>query len=349
MRKRILTTGGAGFIGRNLVAHLEKDPDIEKILVLDKLSYAGRAFPLPVESSRVKIKKLDLSCSKQLPSILREFKPTSVYHLAAESHVDRSILSSEPFIQSNIVGTFKLLEACREYLENASSKVIELFRFIHVSTDEVYGDLGPVGRFSEKSAYRPSSPYSASKAGSDHLVRAWHRTYNFPAIVTNCSNNYGPYQHSEKFIPLCISRALNRKSIPIYGKGTQIRDWLYVDDHLKALILICSKGIIGETYLIGADNEKSNLSLVTELCRILDRKCCAENRLPGGFSSLIEFVSDRPGHDTRYAVNANKLRNDLKWAPTVTFEEGLLKTISWYLDLWNGLKKNQAKRMGAVF
>jgi|TARA_B110000305_G_C19453733_1_gene649546 dTDP-glucose 4,6-dehydratase len=255
-------------------------------------------------------------------------------NLAAESHVDRSIESPEAFIQSNIIGTYNLLETSRSYYKNATDEIKNKFRFIHISTDEVFGSLGESGFFEESTAYDPSSPYSASKASSDHLVRAWHRTYGLPAIITNCSNNYGPYQFPEKIIPLMINNAINHKPLTIYGDGLQIRDWLYVDDHVKALYLIATNGNIGETYNIGGRNEKTNIDVVNSICKILDKTL--PSKQIRSYVELISYVQDRPGHDRRYAINANKIQNMLGWSPAETFETGISKTINWYLN--NSLK-----------
>ena len=309
---------------------LSKETDCN-ILNIDKLSYAANqnAVESFVNKHKYKFIKKDI-CSLGLLQIFEDFKPQIVMNLAAESHVDRSIESPGAFIQSNIIGTYNLLETSRSYYKNATDSLKNKFRFIHISTDEVFGSLGDSGFFEESTAYDPSSPYSASKASSDHLVRAWHRTYGLPAIITNCSNNYGPYQFPEKIIPLMINNAINHKPLTIYGDGLQIRDWLYVDDHVKALYLIATNGNIGETYNIGGRNEKTNIDVVNSICKILDKTL--PSKQIRSYAELITYVQDRPGHDRRYAINANKIQNTLGWSPAETFETGITKTINWYLN-----------------
>lgn len=338
---KILITGGAGFIGSNLIHHIIDNTE-DCILNLDKLTYSGNLDSLKsVESNdRYSHVKLDLCESGAIHRIVAEFKPDVIMHLAAESHVDRSIDSPGAFIQTNIVGTYNLLEAARHYWQELDAAAKRNFRFHHISTDEVYGDLLHPDEaadalnhlFTENTPYAPSSPYSASKAGSDHLVRAWQRTYELPTVITNCSNNYGPYQFPEKLVPHIIINALLHKPLPVYGKGDQIRDWLYVEDHVKALYLVARKGKIGETYNIGGHNEKRNIEVVRIVCQILDALRPWDKR----YEELITFVKDRPGHDRRYAINAFKISKELDWQPTVTFESGIKKTVEWYLDnsLW---------------
>jgi len=328
--KTILVTGGAGFIGSAVIRHLIASSDY-RVVNLDKLTYAGNLESLAsVEANpRYIFKQADICDKDAVESIFTEFEPAAIMHLAAESHVDRSIDGPSDFINTNIVGTSVLLEVARAYWSKLDDKAG--FRFHHVSTDEVYGSLGSSGLFTESSPYQPNSPYSASKASSDHLVRAWQETYGLPVVITNCSNNYGPNQFPEKLIPLVILNALRGKPLPIYGKGDQIRDWLYVDDHARALCLVMEQGRLGETYNIGGHNEKANLEVVTSLCQILDQK--VDSHPPGlsRFEELITFVTDRPGHDQRYAIDAGKIQNELGWTPQETFETGLAKTIDWYL------------------
>ena len=329
--KTVLVTGGAGFIGSAVIRHLIASSDYQ-VVNLDKLTYAGNLESLAsVEANlRYTFKQADICDKEAVESIFAEFQPVAIMHLAAESHVDRSIDGPSDFIDTNIVGTSVLLEVARAYWSKLNDKAG--FRFHHVSTDEVYGSLGSSGLFTETSPYQPNSPYSASKASSDHLVRAWQETYGLPVVITNCSNNYGPNQFPEKLIPLVILNALRGKPLPIYGKGDQIRDWLYVDDHARALCLVMEQGRLGETYNIGGHNEKANLEVVTSLCQILDQK--VDSHPPGlsRFEELITFVTDRPGHDQRYAIDAGKIQKELGWTPQETFETGLAKTIDWYLD-----------------
>lgn len=333
---KILVTGGAGFIGSAVVRHVINSTN-DSVINLDKLTYAGNLQSLePVSSDeRYTFEQVDICDRKELDRVFKQHKPDAVMHLAAESHVDRSITGPAEFIQTNIVGTYNLLEAAREYWSALDATAKEAFRFHHISTDEVYGDLphpdeqeGELPLFTERTSYAPSSPYSASKASSDHLVRAWLRTYGFPTIVTNCSNNYGPYHFPEKLIPLVILNALEGKDLPVYGKGDQIRDWLYVEDHARALYRVVTEGVVGETYNIGGHNEKQNIEVVKTICSILDELVPKQTK----YSEQITFVSDRPGHDRRYAIDSSKMSRELNWTPEETFETGLRKTVQWYLD-----------------
>lgn len=330
MNKIYLITGGAGFIGSCVVRHLLENTN-NTVVNVDKLTYAGSLSTIEKVrhySDRYFFEKVDVCDSSNIERIFKQYKPDIVMHLAAESHVDRSITGAAEFIQTNIIGTYNLLDKARSYWQQLEVNKKNKFRFHHVSTDEVYGDLKNTDKlFTEVTPYAPSSPYSASKASSDHLVRAWHRTYDLPVVITNCSNNYGPYQFPEKLIPLVILNALNHKPIPIYGKGDQIRDWLYVVDHAKALILVANKGVIGQTYNIGGYNEKQNIEVVKNICQILN------DLVPNNtaYESLIEFVTDRLGHDVRYAIDSSKISTELKWMPKETFDTGLRKTVEWYL------------------
>jgi dTDP-glucose 4,6-dehydratase len=331
---RYLITGGAGFIGSALIRYIIKNTD-DIVLNIDNLTYAGNLDSLTsIEgSSNYSFKKINICSFDELKTIIHSFKPDYVMHLAAESHVDRSIDSPSTFIQTNIVGTYNVLEAVRLYLDSISLDEKATFRFHHISTDEVYGDLfGTDNLFTEDSPYLPSSPYSASKAGSDHLVRAWGRTFKIPFIITNCSNNYGPFHFPEKLIPHTILNALHGKPIPVYGKGDQIRDWLYVEDHAYALNLVVKNGHVGETYNIGGYNEKKNIEVVEGVCNILDKLAPEKPNNIKSYKDLILFVSDRPGHDKRYAIDSSKITSELGWKPKETFETGLLKTVKWYLD-----------------
>ena len=329
--KKILVTGGAGFIGSALVRHLINNTD-HTVINVDALTYAGNLESLaPVSgNSRHIFEQVDIRDRAELDRLFQQHQPDAVMHLAAESHVDRSIDGPAEFIQTNIIGTYNLLEAARSYWNSLQSQQKEAFRFLHVSTDEVYGSLGESGFFTETTPYQPNSPYSASKASSDHLVRAWHHTYGFPVLTTNCSNNYGPYQFPEKLIPLMILNALEGKALPIYGKGDNIRDWLYVDDHVRALLTVLEKGRLGETYNIGGHNEKTNLEVVKTLCALLDE--LKPNSPHAPHENLITFVTDRPGHDQRYAIDATKMAQELGWRPQETFETGLRSTVDWYLN-----------------
>lgn len=331
---KILVTGGAGFIGSAVVRHIIKNT-ADSIINLDKLTYAGNLESLVgvAESDRYTFERIDICHRSELDRVFQQHQPDAVMHLAAESHVDRSIDGPAAFIETNIVGTYTLLEAARHYWKDLSGERKANFRFHHISTDEVYGDLeGPEDLFTETTPYAPSSPYSASKASSDHLVRAWRRTYGLPTIVTNCSNNYGPYHFPEKLIPLVILNALEGKRLPVYGKGTQIRDWLFVEDHARALYKVITTGRIGETYNIGGHNEKQNIEVVTKICELLDELRPAKNISVASYKELITFVQDRPGHDIRYAIDAGKIQRELGWKPEETFESGIRKTIEWYLQ-----------------
>lgn len=340
---KMLVTGGAGFIGSALVRYLINDTP-HAVVNLDKLTYAGNLESLASvsDSPRYAFEQVDICNAAEVKRVFAQHQPDLVMHLAAESHVDRSIDGPGEFIQTNVVGTYVLLEAARAYWHELDAQGKAGFRFHHISTDEVYGDLphpndsGTVGSaklplFTETTAYAPSSPYSASKAGSDHLVRAWHRTYGLPVVVTNCSNNYGPYHFPEKLIPLVILNALEGKPLPIYGDGSQIRDWLYVEDHARALVLVATQGEVGQTYNIGGHNEKQNIEVVQAICSILD-ELAPRPADAGSYRNLITHVSDRPGHDRRYAIDAGKIQRELGWQPEETFESGLRKTVQWYLD-----------------
>ena len=329
---KILVTGGAGFIGSAVVRHIIKNTNNE-VLNIDKLTYAGNLESLAEvdQDARYTFHHIDICDTAALAQAFADFKPDLVMHLAAESHVDRSIDGPADFIHTNIVGTYTLLEVARKYWQSLGEIEKSVFKFHHISTDEVYGDLdGTTDLFTESTPYAPSSPYSASKASSDHLVRAWYRTYGLPVIITNCSNNYGPYHFPEKLIPLVILNALDGKALPIYGQGNQIRDWLFVEDHARALYQVVTKGVVGETYNIGGHNEKQNIDVVKTICKILDELQPQTNALP--YASLITFVKDRPGHDLRYAIDASKIHNDLGWTPQETFETGIRKTVEWYLN-----------------
>ena len=328
---RILITGGAGFIGSAVVRYIINNTG-DKVLNIDKLTYAGNLESLKDidQNPRYEFQQIDICDREALEQVFNSFQPNLVMHLAAESHVDRSIDGPAEFINTNIVGTYHLLEVARQYWQNLDSISKQQFKFHHISTDEVYGDLeGTTDLFTETTPYAPSSPYSASKASSDHLVRAWHRTYGLPILVTNCSNNYGPYHFPEKLIPLVILNALDGKALPIYGKGNQIRDWLFVEDHACALYKVVTEGKVGETYNIGGHNEKQNIEVVKTICQILDG---LQPRADGiQYESLITFVKDRPGHDLRYAIDASKIASELNWIPTETFDSGIRKTVEWYL------------------
>lgn len=328
MKNKILVTGGAGFIGSAVIRQIIAETNASVVNV-DKLTYAGNLQSLAsvADNPRYCFEHVDICDAAEIGRLFREHQPDAVMHLAAESHVDRSISGPAAFIETNIVGTYTLLEASREHWGGLPAQRKDAFRFHHISTDEVYGSLGETGFFTEDTPYQPNSPYSASKASSDHLVRAWHHTYGLPVVTTNCSNNYGPYHFPEKLIPLVILNAVNGKPLPIYGKGDNIRDWLYVDDHARALRLVLEKGRPGETYNIGGWNEKTNLEVVLAICAILD-----ELRPQGAsHASLITYVKDRPGHDRRYAIDAGKVARELGWKPLETFETGLRKTVEWYL------------------
>jgi len=331
---KVMVTGGAGFIGSAVIRHIMQDTSFELVNV-DKLTYAGNLDSLiHVESNRrYHFEHSDICSRESMMSVLQKHQPDVVMHLAAESHVDRSIDCADDFVTTNILGTYNLLECCRSYVHTRSQGLAHEFRFHHISTDEVYGDLeGNHSLFTEETSYAPSSPYSASKAASDHLVRAWSRTYGLPVVITNCSNNYGPYHFPEKLIPHVILSALQGRQLPVYGDGSQVRDWLYVEDHAEALLKVVTQGKLGETYNIGGHNEKKNIEVVESICSLLEE--LAPNK-PIGISryrDLISFVKDRPGHDARYAIDASKLQRDLGWVPKETFETGLRKTVQWYLD-----------------
>ena len=335
-RKTLLITGGAGFIGSALIRHLIRQTDYA-VVNIDKLTYAGNLESLSEIEAHPNYDfiQADICDAAKMAEVFSEYQPTGIMHLAAESHVDRSIDGPAEFVQTNLVGTYTMLEAARNYWSALQPDQKKAFRFHHISTDEVYGSLGENGLFTETTAYQPNSPYSATKAGSDHLVRAWHHTYGLPVVLTNCSNNYGPYQFPEKLIPLMINNALAGKALPVYGNGQNIRDWLYVDDHVEALLLVFEKGKLGESYNIGGFNEHTNLDVVNTLCEILDDLLPDSDYKP--HKDLIHFVTDRPGHDLRYAIDATKIQKELGWQPRETFESGLRKTVEWYLDnrSWN--------------
>ncbi len=331
---KILITGGAGFIGSAVIRHIIQNTENE-VLNVDKLTYAGNLESLLSVASnpRYKFSQTDICDRSALDQLFSSFQPDAIMHLAAESHVDRSITGPYAFIETNIIGTYQMLEASRCYWLSLDEEKKAAFRFHHISTDEVYGDLeGTTDLFTETTSYSPSSPYSASKASSDHLVRAWNRTYGLPVLVTNCSNNYGPYHFPEKLIPLMILNALQGKSLPVYGNGQQIRDWLFVEDHARALFTVVTQGTVGETYNIGGHNEKANLDVVHAICELLEE--LAPNKPEGiaTYKDLITYVKDRPGHDVRYAIDATKIKNELNWVPQESFETGLRKTVEWYLS-----------------
>ncbi|PAX10292.1 dTDP-glucose 4,6-dehydratase [Klebsiella pneumoniae] len=330
---KVIVTGGAGFIGSAVVRHIIGSTN-DEVMIIDCLTYAGNLESLDTvsSSSRFKFEKVNICDRKELDRVFNEYKPDIIMHLAAESHVDRSIDGPTAFIETNIFGTYVMLEAARAYWDKLDSERKDSFRFHHISTDEVYGDLhGTDDLFTETTSYSPSSPYSASKASSDHLVRAWLRTYGLPTIVTNCSNNYGPYHFPEKLIPLIIINALEGKKLPVYGNGGQIRDWLYVEDHARALYKVVTEGRVGETYNIGGHNERTNIDVVKTICMLLDE--LVPNKPVGviSYSDLITYVADRPGHDMRYAIDAEKIFKELGWKPQETFDSGIRKTVEWYL------------------
>ncbi|KAB1493555.1 dTDP-glucose 4,6-dehydratase [Serratia proteamaculans] len=332
--KRILVTGGAGFIGSAVVRHIIEATQ-DSVLVLDKLTYAGNLESLSVvaDNPRYSFEQVDICDRAALDRVFAEYQPDVIMHLAAESHVDRSIDGPAAFIETNVVGTYSMLEAARHYWQPLDAEKKQGFRFHHISTDEVYGDLhGTEDLFTETTPYSPSSPYSASKASSDHLVRAWLRTYGLPTLVTNCSNNYGPYHFPEKLIPLVILNAVAGKPLPVYGNGAQVRDWLYVEDHARALYQVVTEGVVGETYNIGGHNERKNIEVVHTICDLLEE--LAPNKPQGveKYRDLITYVKDRPGHDMRYAIDAGKIDRELGWRPQETFESGIRKTVSWYLN-----------------
>lgn len=345
----IVVTGGAGFIGSAVVRLLIKETD-DVVVNIDKLTYAGNLETLGDirDDPRHVFKQMDICDGPSVRAVFEEYKPDRVMHLAAESHVDRSIDGPSEFMNTNIIGTYTLLELSRQYWKGLPEETRSAFRFHHISTDEVYGSLGPDGYFTEETPYRPNSPYSASKASSDHLVRAWHRTYGLPVVISNCSNNYGPYQYPEKLIPLMINKALSGAELPVYGKGENIRDWLYVDDHARALLTIIGKGRVGEVYNVGGGNEITNIEVVRRICAHLNALSPASSG--GDYAAQIAFVTDRPGHDMRYAIDAGKIRRELGWEPRESFDSGLRKTIEWYLGNPGWLaaieKKYQGQRLG---
>lgn len=339
---KVIVTGGCGFIGSNFILKQITETD-NRILNIDKLTYAGNPDNLVSisDNPNYEFVKGDIADTKLVYSLFKDYKPNAIVHFAAESHVDRSIDTPMDFINTNIVGTSVLLSVARDYCSNSNSDINNNFRFLHVSTDEVFGSLTEEGFFSEKTPYDPSSPYSASKASSDHLVRAWNRTYGLPSIITNCSNNYGPYQFPEKLIPLMIANCLDEKLLPVYGKGLNIRDWLYVDDHCDAVYTVLQHGKIGETYNIGGNNEIPNIEIVKTICTILDEYRPLVN--DKSHNDLISYVEDRPGHDFRYAIDASKIKTELGWSPKETFESGIRKTIEWYLENENWWRNIQTK------
>ena len=341
MDNKILVTGGSGFIGSNFIHYLINNTDYQRIINLVKLTYAGNNENLINIQQNIRYKFIKGNiCDRQcIKKIFQDYSPNKIVHFAAESHVDRSIDGPKDFINTNIVGTSILLEESLSYYNKLKKLSKSSFKFHHISTDEVFGSLGEKGSFVEDSPYDPSSPYSASKASSDHLVRAWHRTFGLPVTISNCSNNYGPYQFPEKLIPLMIINCLSNKSLPVYGKGENIRDWLYVEDHCKAINLILQEGAIGDTYNIGGNNEISNLNIVESICTILDK--LKPSNSGKSYNQMISFVKDRPGHDFRYAINTTKIKKDLNWEPKETFDSGLIKTIKWYLENENWWKKTQ--------
>ncbi|MBM3573044.1 MAG: dTDP-glucose 4,6-dehydratase [Alphaproteobacteria bacterium] len=328
--RKIIVTGGAGFIGSAVIRLLIGESDWS-VVNLDKLTYASNLASLSEIDGdpRYQLEQADICDAEAVRSILRAHRPQGILHLAAESHVDRSIDGPGAFVQTNLVGTYTLLDQSRRYWAELEEPLKSRFRFHHVSTDEVFGSLGATGAFSETSSYQPNSPYSASKAGSDHLVRAWHETYGLPTVLTNCSNNYGPYHFPEKLIPLMIIKGLRGENLPVYGKGDNVRDWLYVEDHARALQLVFDQGRVGQSYNIGGDAERANLDVVRRICTLLDELSPAPSHKP--HDRLITFVTDRPGHDHRYAMDAAKLRGELGWRPRETFETGIRKTVEWYL------------------
>ena len=343
---RIFITGGLGFIGSNYILNKVTDPSI-KILNYDKVTYAANLKNLSSikNKSNYNFIKGDISDFKKIMSLFQDFKPDIVINFAAESHVDRSIDSPMDFIKTNVLGTAVLLEACCNYYQSLNNK--NQFKFLHISTDEVFGELGQEGYFDENSTYSPNSPYSASKASSDHLVRAWHKTFNIPILISNCSNNFGPFQFPEKLIPLMIIKYINKELLPVYGNGNNVRDWVHVIDHCTAIDCILNKGNIGETYLIGAQNEVKNIDIVKKICKYFNENYSESNF---NYESLIQFVDDRPGHDFRYAIDNSKIKNKLGWKPKYSFEDGLFQTIKWYCDnkIWyqNLLNTNYMNRLG---
>ena len=352
MSKRILVTGGAGFIGSAVVRQAIRETD-HQVVVVDKLTYAGNMDSLaPVSNDpRYAFERAAIADAAKMRELFERYRPAAVMHLAAESHVDRSIDGPGEFIQTNVVGTFTLLQAALGYWRTLPDAERDAFRFHHISTDEVFGSLGADGLFCETTAYDPRSPYSASKAASDHLVRAWHHTYGLPVVVTNCSNNYGPYHFPEKLIPLIIINALEGLKLPVYGKGANVRDWLFVDDHARALLTVVAKGTVGATYCVGGRCEKANIDVVRTICTLMDE--LAPSAKIGPREGLITFVADRPGHDMRYAIDASRIATDLGWEPRETFESGLRKTVEWYLanrTWWERIRSGvyRGERLGVV-
>ena len=351
--KTILITGGAGFIGSCLVRQLLAEDPRVRIINLDKLTYAGNLDSIrrELKNPRQTLVQGDICNSELVADLLRDCRPSAIMHLAAESHVDRSIDGPADFVTTNVLGTFTLLEAARRHWQGLPDRERRQFRFLHISTDEVYGSLGPTGAFAETTPYAPNSPYSASKASSDHFVRAYHHTYGLPTLVTNCSNNYGPYQFPEKLIPLMILNAVEGKPLPVYGDGMNVRDWLYVEDHCRALRLVLEQGVPGEVYNIGGNCERPNLEIVRTICRLVDEQLSEIKHAP--CSSLIQFVKDRPGHDRRYAIDCSKLRRELGWRPRQDFESGLRLTVQWYLENTDWVErvtsgKYRRERLGVV-
>lgn len=342
MNKTILVTGGAGFIGSAVIRQLLAESEFT-VVNIDKLTYAGNLETLENESSdpRYHFERIDICDASAVNRLFTKYQPQAIMHLAAESHVDRSIDGPAEFIQTNIVGTYNLLEAARQYIEQLDGDDRGRFRFHHISTDEVFGSLGADGLFTEESPYQPNSPYSASKASSDHLVRAWHETFDVPVVLSNCSNNYGPYQYPEKLLPVIISKATLGQPIPVYGKGENVRDWLYVDDHARALVLIMLNGEVGRSYNVGGNEERTNIEVVRKVCGILDRVSPSETGRP--YETLITFVTDRPGHDLRYAIDASRIKRELGWEPTETFDSGMVKTVEWYLNNQDWIRRVSAK------
>jgi dTDP-glucose 4,6-dehydratase len=338
---RIFVTGGAGFIGSAVIRNIIRTRPSWSVVNIDKLTYAGNLESLRDVSSspNYTFRQVDICDRAKIKALFDEFKPDGIMHLAAESHVDRSIDGPGEFIQTNIIGTYTLLECARSYWSSLEDSKKSKFRFHHISTDEVFGSLGDTGFFTEDTPYMPNSPYSASKASSDHLVRAWHETFKLPVVTTNCSNNYGPYHFPEKLIPLMILNALELKNLPVYGKGDNVRDWLFVEDHAEALLTVFEKGRIGETYNIGGNNEKQNLEVVHRICDLLDQMKPRQDRK--SYRDLIKYVADRPGHDKRYAIDATKVMRELGWKPKETFESGIQKTVAWYLENQGWCKRVQ--------
>jgi dTDP-glucose 4,6-dehydratase len=350
MTKRLVVTGGAGFIGSAVVRHAIAQRDC-RVLVINKLTYAGNLASLaPVTGDqRHSFARADIADAPKIRELLNAFQPDVIVHLAAESHVDRSVDGPGEFIQTNVVGTYVLLQAALSYWQRLPAARKSTFRFLHVSSDEVFGSLGTAGHFNETTAYNPTSPYSASKAASDHLVRAWNRTYELPVLITNSSNNYGPYQFPEKLIPLTIINALEGMPLPVYGAGINVRDWLYVEDHVAALFSVIDHGRVGETYCVGGRADKTNLDVVTAICRLMD----GLRPRDGGHEQLVQFIQDRPGHDLRYAIDSTRIRAELGWRPAETFETGLRKTVEWYLvnaPWWQHIRKKiyRGERLGVV-